>query len=77
MKQMAWLSDTPEGTKQLYVKSSPQEPWKPYTALEKTERVPDYQVPKGSAGYATAQALLRKGWVYVSSDSVKLEARLK
>ena len=34
--------------------------WRPYYNCP--QKVRDYNIPKGSAGYATCQALLKQGW---------------
>lgn len=67
--QMAWYSLNPEGTKELYLKPSLEQPWISYR--ESSNAIPDYLIPGGSAGYATMQHLQKKGWQLVSSDYVR------
>lgn len=66
--EMCWLSRLGnDGEKILHLRLQPHEPWKPYTALPGLA-VPDYQVPKGSKGWATYQKLFQAGWVLVPSN---------
>lgn len=71
MKQMAWLNPTLEAPKQLYLRTSSEQPWIPYK--ESTEYVPDYLIPGGSAGFATQQVLMKKGWKLISSEGITLD----
>jgi hypothetical protein len=60
--QMCWLSKLGnDGEKVLHLRLEPTDPWKPYTACPEYA-VPDYNVPKGSKGWATYQKLVRSNW---------------
>jgi len=65
-KEMCWMSNEPNGTKILYLRLDNRSQWLPYTSFPQY-KVPDYDVPKGSRGYATFQTLLKKGWKLVPS----------
>lgn len=68
LREMCWLSPLGrDGTKILHLRTHAQQTWQPYTAFPEY-RVPDYQVPKGSRGWATYQTLLSQGWVLVPSS---------
>lgn len=65
--QMCWLSGLGiDGEKILYLRLSPNQPWKPYTAFS-NYYVPDYDIPKGSKGWATYQKLIKLGWTLIPS----------
>ena len=67
LRQMCWL--TRFGTNEekiLHLRTSPQQPWRPYTAFPEYS-VPDYRIFKGSKGWATYQKLLKAGWVLLPS----------
>lgn len=65
--QMCWLSSFGnDGEKILHLRLKPNEPWKPYKQYS-MYAVPDYQVPRGSKGWATYQKLLKSGWVLIPS----------
>ena len=65
--QMCWLSALGrDGDKILHLRLSPHQPWQPYTAFSHYS-VPDYNVPKGSKGWATYQKLFKAGWILVPS----------
>lgn len=71
--QMCWLPKL--GTDEeniLHLRTAPHEPWRPYTAC--AEAVPDYDVPRGSKGWATYQTLLRQGWKLVPTGEAKMSA---
>ncbi len=66
-KRMCWLSMSGEdGEKILHLQATPNESWRPYTAFPQY-KVPDYDIPGGSKGYATYQKLLKAGWTLVPS----------
>ena len=66
--EMCWLSALGrDGDKILHLRLSPHQPWQPYTAFSNYS-VPDYNVPKGSKGWATYQKLFRAGWALVPSS---------
>ncbi|HEY9725535.1 MAG TPA: hypothetical protein V6D50_03715 [Chroococcales cyanobacterium] len=63
--QMCWLSQLGGGgEKILHLRTSPHQPWQPYTAFS-TFAIPDYKIPGGSKGWATYQKLLKAGWTLV------------
>lgn len=65
--QMCWLPKLGgSGEKILHLRTSTQEPWRPYTTFAQYA-VPDHPVPRGSKGWATYQALRQKGWILLSS----------
>lgn len=67
LRQMCWL--TRYGTSEskiLHLKTSPQDPWRPYTAFPQYS-VPDYRIFQGSKGWATYQKLLKAGWTLLPS----------
>jgi hypothetical protein len=71
MRQMCWLSrfgNTEE--KVLHLRTAPNEPWQPYTAFPQYV-VPDYPLPGGSKGWATAQKLMQADWVLIPSATEK------
>ncbi len=61
-RQMCWLIDrNNKTTMSLHLREYAHQPWKPYTSYAKYA-VPDYQVPRGSKGWATYQHLRKAGW---------------
>ncbi len=65
--QMCWLSRLgAEEEKILHLRMSQNKPWQPYTTFSQYS-VPDYDIPKGSKGWATYQKLLKSGWTLVPS----------
>ncbi len=65
--QMAWLpSAGSDSEKVLHLRPSPLAGWQPYT--RSPSAVPDYNVPRGSKGWATYQKLLKCGWELVATD---------
>jgi len=61
MGQMSWRSPLGDnGTKILHLRAREGDRWLPYTTSP--HRIPDYQIPGGSAGWATYQFLLGAGW---------------
>lgn len=67
LKQMCWLSTLgTKGTKILHLRTDLTRGWRPYTACPQYS-IPDYQIPGGSAGYATFQKLLSLGWTLLPS----------
>lgn len=65
--QMCWLPVLrADGEKILHLRISPNKPWQPYTSFSQYS-VPDYEIPKGSKGWATYQKLLKSGWALVPS----------
>lgn len=69
--KMAWLSPVSgDGTKILFLQPYPDLPFKPYTTYSQYY-VPDYNVPKGSKGWATYQKLRKAGWILINSDEVR------
>jgi hypothetical protein len=70
--QMCWLAGF--GTSEekiLHLRLKSHEPWKPYTAFPEY-RVPDYNIPRGSKGWATFQFLLKAGWEVIPSDQARV-----
>ncbi|MCL6436818.1 MAG: hypothetical protein K6T90_21930 [Leptolyngbyaceae cyanobacterium HOT.MB2.61] len=66
-KEMCWLPRLgADGTKILHLRMASHEHWRPYTCFPQYA-VPDYQVPKGSKGWATYQKLRLEGWILVPS----------
>ncbi|MBE9192240.1 hypothetical protein IQ230_18140 [Gloeocapsopsis crepidinum LEGE 06123] len=66
-RQLCWLSKSgTDGEKVLYLRTAPNEPWKPYTHFPQYA-IPDYQIPGGSKGWATYQKLIKQGWILVPS----------
>ena len=78
MKQMCWLPTfASKGTKILHLRLNSHEPWKPYTALPQYAK-PDYQIPGGSKGWATYQALAKtKEWNLLSSNAAMQSGEYK
>ncbi|QYO62677.1 hypothetical protein [Leptolyngbya sp. 7M] len=69
--QICWLEGfATNGEKILHMRLQPHEPWKPYTAFPGLS-VPDYDIPRGSKGWATCQMLLKAGWKLIPSDQAK------
>ncbi|MBW4670547.1 MAG: hypothetical protein KME60_24790 [Cyanomargarita calcarea GSE-NOS-MK-12-04C] len=67
MRQMCWISSFGNsGEKILHLQTSPNDPWRPYTAFPQFA-VPDYKIPGGSKGWATYQKLLKAGWTLIPS----------
>lgn len=74
--QMCWLSRFgADGEKILHLRLGPNQPWLPYTALP-GYAVPDYQVPKGSKGWATYQKLMKAGWTLIPTAQAQVSSRL-
>jgi hypothetical protein len=65
MKQMSWRG--PVGRKELYLKAYAGDTWTHYRKSK--FGVPDYREAKGSLGYATMQALIKRGWSIVPDTS--------
>lgn len=71
-KQMCWLSKSGEsGHKILYLRTNPNELWRPYTAFPQYA-ARDYLEPLGSKGWATYQKLRKLGWVLIPSAGQKV-----
>lgn len=69
--QMCWLPRMGmDGEKILHLRLGPNQPWLPYTALP-GYAVPDYQVPRGSKGWATYQKLMKAGWRLIPTAQAK------
>lgn len=69
--QMCWLSGfATKGEKILYLRLQPYDPWQPYTTFA-AYRVPDYDIPRGSKGWATCQHLLKAGWEIIPTDRAR------
>ncbi|AKG20821.1 hypothetical protein [Calothrix sp. 336/3] len=68
-RRMCWLSGSgsDDDSKVLHLQTSPQEPWRVYTAFPQLA-VPDYRIPGGSRGWATYQKLMKAGWVLVPTS---------
>ncbi len=65
--QMCWLpAFGSSGQKILYLRTNPNNPWQPYTAFPQY-KVPDYNIPQGSKGWATYQKLMKANWTLVAS----------
>ncbi|MBW4469249.1 MAG: hypothetical protein KME45_03190 [Stenomitos rutilans HA7619-LM2] len=67
MQQMQWRSPTPDQPKLLYLNIG--DGWKPYTQFPQYQ-VPDYRIPGASKGFATMQALLKRGFALLPSGEV-------
>lgn len=68
VKEMCWLSPLGSNSaKILHLRTTPNAPWRPYTAFPQFA-VPDYQIPKGSKGWATYQKLFKAGWNLLPSN---------
>ncbi len=66
-QRMCWLSESgDDGEKILHLQTKPHEPWRSYKAFPQY-KVPDYDIPGGSKGFATYQKLLKAGWTLVPS----------
>lgn len=71
--QMCWLPALgSDGYKLLHLRTSPSQPWRPYTACPEYA-VPDYKIPKGSKGWATYQKLMQAKWTLVASEQAMHE----
>jgi hypothetical protein len=74
--QMCWLPALgSNGEKVLHLRTNPSQPWQPYTAFPQY-KVPDYNIPKGSKGWATYQKLMQAKWTLVASDRAMQEISL-
>ena len=74
--QMCWLSALgSDGDKILHLRTNPNQPWRPYTACPEYA-VPDYNIPRGSKGWATYQKLMRAKWTLIPSDQAMSEVSL-
>ncbi len=68
--EMCWFSPLGRNEEKiLHLRIHSGQPWRPYTACPEYA-VPDYQIPNGSRGWATAQKLLREGWKVIPSAAV-------
>lgn len=66
--QMCWLSNfATKGEKILHLRLQPYDPWKPYNTFSE-HAVADYNIPKGSKGWATFHKLLKADWTVVPTD---------
>ncbi len=66
-KEMCWLPKLgSSGEKILHLRLASHEPWRPYTSFPQYS-VPDYQVPRGSKGWATFQKLRQENFTLVAS----------
>jgi hypothetical protein len=71
--QMCWLPTIgSNGDKILHLRTNPSQPWRPYTAYPEYA-VSDYNIPKGSKGWATYQKLMRAKWSLIPSDQAMQE----
>lgn len=68
MIQMAWLSLSPDSAKILHIRLSSSDPWQPYTRFPVLCRPDDRG---NSKGYATMQALLKRGAVFVPNAEIE------
>lgn len=69
MKQIIWKSNLSE-TKELFYRDSEHQPWQHY--LQHPLSKPDFRITStlsSSKGFATAQVLLKVGYVYVASPN--------
>jgi hypothetical protein len=74
--QMCWLSVLgADGEKMLHLRTAPNQPWQPYTAFPRYS-VPDYNIPKGSQGWATYQKLFKAGWTLIPNSQAYTTSRL-
>jgi hypothetical protein len=63
--QMCWLPRLgSNGELALHLRLEPHQPWSLYTSFPGIS-VPDYNVPKGSKGWATYQKLMKSGWALI------------
>lgn len=69
--QMCWLTGfSTNGEKVLHLRLQPHDPWKPYTAFA-SYKILDYDIPRGSKGWATCQRLFKAGWEIIPSDQAR------
>jgi hypothetical protein len=69
--QMCWLPRVGQSeTLVLHLRLAPHEPWMIYTAMPGVS-VPDYDVPRGSKGWATYQHLFTKGWTLIPTEQAR------
>jgi hypothetical protein len=69
--QMCWLPGFgKDGNLLLHLREHSQGSWRPYTFYSQYT-VPDYQIPGGSKGWATAQKLMRSGWNLIPTEPEK------
>jgi hypothetical protein len=68
LREMCWLPLLgTDGDKILHLRTNPSQPWQPYTAYPQFS-VPDYEIPKGTKGWATYQKLMQQKWTLIPSD---------
>jgi hypothetical protein len=69
--QMCWLPRFgQDGQLVLHLRFEPHQPWAIHTSVPGVT-VPDYNVPRGSKGWATCQHLLAKGWTVVPTSQAR------
>jgi hypothetical protein len=66
--KMSWSTNV-SGQMILYIQESESSGWKPYYTYPRYE--PDYDIDKGSKGWATYQKLRKLGWELVSDFKQK------
>lgn len=69
--QMCWLSSfSSDGDLVLHLRTDSSKPWQVYT-LCREFAVPDYDIPRGSRGWATFQKLLKQGWEVIPTAKAR------
>ncbi len=69
--QMCWLAGfATNGEKILHLRLNSYDPWRSYKSFPEYA-VPDYNIPRGSKGWATFQQLLKAGWIVIPSDQAR------
>jgi hypothetical protein len=69
--QMCWLANGIKyGKTTLHLRLESHHPWKPYTLFPGIA-VRDYNIPRGSKGWATFQKLLKAGWTLIPTVEVR------
>jgi hypothetical protein len=73
--QMCWLPRFGQGGElALHLRVEPHHPWAIYTSMPKF-CAPEYNVPRGSKGWATCQRLIKQGWTVVPTEQAKNASR--
>jgi hypothetical protein len=64
-KQLCWLPKFGgNGQLALHIRKEAHHPWRSYTCFPEL-CVPDYPIPQGTKGWATAQRLMKSGWTLI------------
>jgi hypothetical protein len=70
-RQFCWIPRLGgDGLLELHLRKEPHHPWKLYTHFPEL-CVPDYPIPNGSKGWATAQKLAQSGWTIVPTAQAR------